>query len=641
MRHVSLDIETYSAADLSAVGTYRYSEDPSFEVLLLAYAVGEGPVRVVDVVRDGLPGHVADMLVDPGTVKHAFNASFERVCLSRLLLPPGAFLDPAQWACTMVQAAYWGVPGSLKQVAEVLGLSERKDAAGKRLIRTFSLPEADGEARAREGEDWEAFKAYCAQDVAVEREVQRAVAGELPARERGAWAADQRINDRGAGIDGELARAARRMSVEGARRTAAYLARATGLDNPGSVAQLKGWLAQHGCPVASVGREALEAALARGGMPEATEAVVRARLASARSSVKKYDAAVEAACADGRLRGCFQFYGAQTGRWAGRLMQLQNLPRGDLRGDALDDARALVRAGDAEAVDLLYGNVPDVLKSLVRTVVMPPPGRLLAVADYSAIEARVIAWLAGEEAVLEVFRTTGRIYEAIAARMFGVPVEAVDKAMRQRGKVATLALGYGGGTAALERMGALRMGLAEDELPGLVRAWRGANRRIVGLWREVEAAARACAHGERAAVPVASGRVTVRHEPAVRGLAIDLPSGRALHYRRARADGDGLTYLLSGRGAGVVQVRTYGGRLVENVVQAVARDLLACALVRLDAAGERVVAHVHDEIVAEVAREEAEQGLARLRRAMCAAPDWADGLPLAADGYLCENYRKD
>lgn len=645
MRHLSLDIETYSSADLASVGAYAYAAAEDFQILLLAYAYDEDEVRVLDVANDGLPAWMADELRDPQVVKHAFNASFERVCLSRVLCPDGDYLDPSQWRCTMVQAAYWGVPGSLRQVADVLGLSERKDARGRKLVKGFSQPMHDGQPPLFCGEDWETFKEYCAQDVVVEREVRRALGGPIPGVEQEAYAADQAVNDRGAGIDLVLAANASRMSEAASAGTVAFLKEATGLANPNSAVQLKAWLNDHGVSVGSVGREVLEDALAAGVPPEA-EAVIQARLDSAKSSVKKFDAAVAATCPDGRIHGCFQFYGAQTGRWAGRIMQLQNLPRGDLHGADLDLCRSLVRAGDMGAVEMLYGNVPGALKSLIRTVVTPTdPSLSLVVCDYSAIEARVIAWLAGEEEVLEVFRTTGKIYEATAARMFHVPVEQVDKGLRQRGKVATLALGYGGGTAALERMGALRMGMTPDELPGIVKAWRAANRGITALWHGVEAAATSCATGERRAVAVAGGRVTVRVEPGCNGVAVALPSGRALHYRRMRVEpgerGGQLVYSASGKGAGQVTVKTYGGRLVENIVQAVARDLLAASLVRLEREGARTVAHIHDEVVVEAPRDRLDEAYGEIRRLMCELPPWAEGLPLDADGYTCESYRKE
>lgn len=641
MRHLSLDIETYSPADLASVGAYAYAQSGGFRVLLCAYAWDDGPVEVADVVHGGWPPELVEAVLDPDVVKHAFNASFERVCLSAALLPRGEYIAPESWRCTMVQAAYWGVPGSLKQVADVLGLDERKDARGRRLIRSFSTPAKDGQPPLWFGEDWDLFLEYCRQDVVVEREIQRALGGPIPEAEQEAYAADQRINDRGAGIDVALARQASAMSHRAAEGTVAYLKEATGLENPNSAAQFKGWLNDHGVAVGSVGRQVLEDALAAG-VPAEVEPVVRARLDSAKSSVKKFDSALAATCPDGRIHGCFQFYGAQTGRWAGRIMQLQNLPRGDLHGESLDLCRGLVKTGDYEGVEMLFGNVPSALKSLIRTAIAPTdPSLTLVVCDYSAIEARVVAWLAGEEEVLEVFRTTGKIYEATASRMFGVPADSVDKALRQKGKVATLALGYGGGPKALERMGALRMGMSQDELPEIVRAWRRANRGIVRLWRDVERAAQACAEGSRQSANVAR-RLVVRREPACNGVAIELPSGRALHYRRMRFDDENeLCYSTSGRGAGQVTVRTYGGRLVENIVQAVARDLLANALVSLERSGYRTVAHIHDEVVVEVPRSAAREAYGKIRETMCDAPEWADGLPLDADGYICDSYRKE
>lgn len=641
MRHVSVDIETYSSLDLSGVGVYRYAESDDFRVLLLGYAVDDGDVEVCDLVHDDLPGEVRALLFDPDAAKHAFNASFERVCLSRLLgLPAHEYLPPEQWRCTMVQASYWGIPGSLRSVAQSLDLHERKDSAGTRLINAMSRPTADGSRPSWDGDDWHRFIEYNRQDVVVEREIQRAIGAPLPDAEQEAWCDDQRINDRGVAIDVTLAREGRAMATAAARAAKAELVELTGLDNPNSTVQLKRWLVAHGCKLESIGREQLERQLESDDIDPAARRAIELRLASAKSSVKKFDVAAQATCSDGRLRGCFQFYGAQTGRFAGRLVQLQNMPRGDLHDADLDGARELVRAGDEEGAELVYGDVSGVLKSLVRTLLVAPRGHLLAVCDYSAIEARVIAWLAGQRDVLAVFRTTGRIYEATAAAMYGCDESEVDHVMRQRGKVATLALGYGGGVGALERMGALKMGIVRDELPGIVSSWRGSHGRITALWRELEDAARAVCQGREPYVRCASGRLLVRREPACHGLAVELPSGRALHYRRMRVDGDGLSYLLSGRGAGLVQVRTYGGRLAENVTQAVARDLLVGALLRLERAGYEVVAHVHDEVLVEVDAEGAGDSLGEVRRIMCDAPGWADGLPLDADGYLCENYRK-
>lgn len=641
-RSLSIDIETRSSVDLRECGLYKYAAAPDFRVLLFGYSWGGEPARVVDLANgEAMPLSVLRALKNPGVVKHAFNAAFERVCLSRMLgLPEGAYLDPAQWRCTMVQAAYWGVQGSLKQVASFLGVDAQKDAAGTRLINKFS--KAAGKPVAFEGEDWERFKSYCARDVDCEMEAASKLPGPIPDREQGLYVLDQRINDRGVGVDTRLAAAACAMSEADAATSKERLAVLTGLANPNSPAQLLKWLQGRGCEIGSCAREALEAEAAREGCdPLAREAIVL-RLASAKSSVKKYAVARDAVGADGRLRGCFQFYGAATGRWAGRLMQLQNLPRGHLSGDALDDARAFAREGDAEALEMLYGNVQGTLKSLVRTVLVPREGCVFAVSDFSAIEARVLAWLAGEKWVLDVFRGDGKVYEATASRMFGVPVERVGKELRQRGKVATLALGYQGGPKALERMGALAMGIPAEELPKMVRMWRNANKRIKALWGEAEEAARCALDGE-GPQRFARGACRARRDPSIGGLAIDLISGRSLHYRGAAVDpSDGsLSYMACGKGAGALKVDTYGGRLAENVTQAVARDLLAEAMARLEDEGFGIVAHVHDEIVAEVPREGAEARLEEINALMAAAPPWAKGLPLAAAGYVCESYRKE
>ena len=639
-RHLNLDIETYSTEDLPSVGAYKYAAAPGFRVLLCGYAWDGGPVHLCDLTRDALPDDVAQALTDPSVAKHAFNAAFERVCLSAHLgLPEGTYLDPRQWRCTMVAAAYWGASGSLKQVGGFLGVEMRKDAAGTRLINKFSKPQA--RPVPREGEDWERFKAYCIRDVECEMEIASKLPDPLPAQEQLAYVIDQRINDRGVLVDGELARQARAMAAEEGLRAKRELARITGLANPNSPAQLLGWLQGRGCQVGNCGKDALAAEAAREGCDALAREAIGLRLSSVKSSTKKYDVAADAPGSEGRLRGCFQFYGAATGRWAGRLMQLQNLPRGDLSGEALEDARRWAKAGDADALRMLYGSVQDALKSLVRTTLVPAKGKLLAVADYSAVEARVLAWLAGERWALEVFRGDGKVYEATASRMFGVPIEAVGKDLRARGKVATLALGYQGGPRALERMGALAMGIPASELPKLVRMWRNANKRIKALWGEAEAAAYKALSGEGPS-RICCNRVTVRREPRIRGLAIELPSGRALHYRNARVrSSDGhLAYECCGKGARPLTVETYGGRIVENITQAVARDLLATSLKGLDGRYP-VVAHVHDEVVCEVDADGAEEALAAIEATMCQGASWSEGLPLAADGYVCESYRKE
>lgn len=641
VRHLSIDIETRSSADLPSVGVYKYAAAPDFRVLLFGYSWDGEPARVIDLTRDELPHGLFLALMDPRVVKHAFNAMFERVCLSRMLgMPEGTYIGASSWRCTMAQAAYWGVQGSLKQVAAFLDVDAQKDAAGTRLINKFS--KATAKPVAFDGGDWGRFVAYCARDVDCEMEVAAKLPGPIPEREQGLYVLDQRINDRGAGVDARLAATACAMSEADAASSKERLAAITGLANPNSPAQLLKWLQGRGCPVESCGREALEAEAAREGCDALAREAIRLRLASAKSSVKKYAVARDAAGADGRLRGCFQFYGAATGRWAGRLMQLQNLPRGRLSGDALDDARAFAREGDAEALELLYGDVQDALKSLVRTVLVPREGHVFAVSDFSAIEARVLAWLAGEKWVLDVFRGDGKVYEATASRMFGVPVDQVGKDLRQRGKVATLALGYQGGPKALERMGALAMGIPEAELPKMVRMWRNANKRIKALWGEAETAAYAALRGG-GPQRFARGACRARKDSSIGGLAIDLISGRSLHYRGAKVSDDGsLSYLACGKGAAALKVDTYGGRIVENVTQAIARDVLAEAMVRLEEAGYEIVAHVHDEVIVEVPADRADQCLGRVNALMGnVAPEWATGLPLRAEGYTCTSYRKE
>ncbi len=641
VRHLSIDIETRSSADLPSVGVYKYAAAPDFRVLLFGYSWDGEPARVIDLTHDELPHGLFLALMDPRVVKHAFNAMFERVCLSRMLgMPEGTYIGASSWRCTMAQAAYWGVQGSLKQVAAFLDVDAQKDAAGTRLINKFS--KATAKPVAFDGGDWGRFVAYCARDVDCEMEVAAKLPGPIPEREQGLYVLDQRINDRGAGVDARLAATACAVSEADAASSKERLAAITGLANPNSPAQLLKWLQGRGCPVESCGREALEAEAAREGCDALAREAIRLRLASAKSSVKKYAVARDAAGADGRLRGCFQFYGAATGRWAGRLMQLQNLPRGRLSGDALDDARAFAREGDAEALELLYGDVQDALKSLVRTVLVPREGHVFAVSDFSAIEARVLAWLAGEKWVLDVFRGDGKVYEATASRMFGVPVDQVGKDLRQRGKVATLALGYQGGPKALERMGALAMGIPEAELPKMVRMWRNANKRIKALWGEAETAAYAALRGG-GPQRFARGACRARKDSSIGGLAIDLISGRSLHYRGAKVSDDGsLSYLACGKGAAALKVDTYGGRIVENVTQAIARDVLAEAMVRLEEAGYEIVAHVHDEVIVEVPADRADQCLGRVNALMGnVAPEWATGLPLRAEGYTCTSYRKE
>jgi DNA polymerase len=661
MLDLHIDIETYSDVDLAKAGVYAYAESKAFRVLIISYILKLGDSieykETLDLTRadertlariDGF----RRALADPGHIKHAFNASFERVCLSYWLGVGGGFLDPAQWRCTMAEAAYWGVPGSLRQVGAYLGAPVVKDTSATYLMKRFCVPLDDPGALFTDdlytGPDWQKFLSYCEQDAAAEVAIGMALPGPLPPFEQAVYALDQRINDRGIAVDAGLVDVASGMAAAAEEEAAGRMAALTGLENPQSPAQLLGWLKGHGLPrLKSVAADALEAALDDEHLPSQVAEVIECRLESAKAANKKYLAARASQSADGRMRGCFRYYGATTGRWSGYRMQLQNLARGSLERKALDQAREVVRSGDSQLVGLLFGSVPDTLKSLVRTALVPKPGRLFVIADFSAIEARVLAWLAGEKWVLDVFATTGDVYEAQAARMFGVSVTEVDKTLRQRGKVATLALGYQGAVGAMKKMGALRMGIEEPELPRIVSAWRRANPRIVRLWSEAEEAFRAVASGERKSAPIASGKVSARLEAdgsAKPVVYLTLPSTRELVFRDVRVDsetGRALSYDSLGSRVAYERVDTYGGRITENLCQAIARDILAEAMLALDSEGLEIVAHVHDEVVIEAASTEAEAVLDEALKVMGITPAWAPGLPLNADGYVCDYYRKE
>jgi DNA polymerase len=654
MRTLCVDIETFSSVDLTACGVYPYTEALDFAVLLFGYAFDDEPVRVVDLAQgEALPAPVLQALTDPAIIKTAYNASFERTCLARWLGRP---MPPEQWRCTMALAATLGLPGSLDGVADALRLSQDKQkmtAAGKTLIRYFSTPcapTASNGGRTRnlpqhDPDKWALFKLYCGRDVEVERAVRNALAANpMPEIEQRTWELDQRINAAGVRIDRELVDAAIRMDTAYQARLEEEARRLTGLENPGSVPQLKGWLAERGVVTDSLDKEQVGMILAAVQDPDVRRAL-ELRQAMAKTSTAKYDAMVRGVCADARVRGLLQYYGAnRTGRWTGRQVQVQNLPQNHLPD--LDLARKLVRAGRADDVELVYDSLPVVLSQLIRTAFIPAEGCCFIVADYSAIEARVIAWLAGEKWVLDEFRGAGKIYEAAAARMFRVPVESITKGsdLRQKGKVATLSCGYNGGPAALIKMGALKQGLKEEELPGIVAAWRKANPRIVEYWKTVENAALDTVEtGEPQELPHG-----IRFELRNNTLFLRLPSGRRLAYlspkiQRNRFGGQGLTY------AGVNQntkawgrLDTYGGKLVENIVQATARDCLRDAMLALDAAGYRIVMHVHDEVVIEAPADGREQEAMQTICEIMGRPlPWAAGLPLRADGSVMKYYRKD
>lgn len=665
MHTIAIDIETYSSVDLLKSGVYKYTEAPDFTILLIAVSVDGGPVDVFDLSfipdakRRAESKIIIDALVDPKVKKTAFNAAFERTCLQAFYrkVKPDFELDPAQWECTAVKAAMLGLPLSLDAVSKALELEETKSADGKALIRYFSVPckptKTNG-GRTRnlpehDPEKWEKFKAYCAQDVRVEQTIREKIAWfEIPETEVKLYNLDQRINDAGILIDRKLVKHAITLDLENKDQLTKKAIELTGLVNPNSVTQLKNWLGEEtGEEINSLNKKEIPTLLKLTDS-DAAKQVLRIRQELGKTSVKKYLAMAHAVCADGRVRGLLQFYGAnRTGRWAGRLVQVQNLPRNYMHD--LDLARECAKDGDLEQMQMLFDNVPDTLSQLIRTAFVAPPGKTFVVADFSAIEARVIAWLAGETWRLEVFKTHGKIYEASAAAMFKVPIESIGKGsdLRQKGKVAELALGYQGGPAALIAMGALEMGIPEEELPRLVKMWRNANKKIVQLWYDVQEIAINAVKGEEHTDirrgPTHGTYINFRMSGDV--LLCDLPAYRTLAYQRPRIKegkfGDQLTY------SGIDQVKkiwvsedTYGGKLVENIVQAVSRDCLADAMLRLDAAGYRIVMHVHDEVVIEVPEEDAGTALEAVNKIMSSPVSWAPGLPLNADGYITKYYCK-
>lgn len=646
-KELHIDIETYCDLDIKNVGVYRYAEDPSLRIILFAYAWGDSEPTVVDSTREEIPEEVRRALTDPNVRKIAHNATFEFECVRHAY---GLELSLEEWFCTLVGAAYLGLPLSLDQVAKVLGFTQQKDTRGKALITYFSKPcrptKANGE-RTRNlpeqaPEKWEAFKEYNRQDVRTEQEIYRYLTRfpGLSEREWEYWRLDQVINGTGIRIDRELVEAAIVANSAFTEIVREEIVRLTGVENPNSLPQLKRWIEdQTGEPVGSLNKEELGDALKSEFLPADVRRVLELRQLSSKTSVSKYDAMLSYACSDDRVRGLLQFYGAnRTGRWAGRGVQVQNLKRTLKKG--IETAREAVRKGVA---DLLYDDLPEVLSRLIRSALVAREGYLLAVSDFSAIEARVIAWLAGEEWVLDVFRTHGKIYEATAANMFGVPIEMVTKgsALRDKGKVSTLALGYQGGAGALVKMGALRAGLNEAELPALVRSWRAANPHIVKFWHDIEQAAKhVILHKTQHLLrrPYCSLRLAYD-----RGyLFIELPSGRRLAYYGATVENGKLSYW------GIDQTRktwaktdTYGGSLTENITQAVARDCLAAAMLEMHREGLSILMHIHDELVVEVAAGRAAETLERMNEIMKIAPAWAEGLPLKGDGYVSPYYKKD
>ena len=646
MKKLSIDIETYSSADLRKTGVYRYVEETDFEILLFGYSIDDGKVHVVDLAQsERIPGDILVALTDETVIKWAFNANFERICLSRYLsLPTGEYLDPTQWRCSMVWSAYLGLPLSLAGVGAVLKLDKQKLDAGKDLIKYFCQPckatRTNG-GRTRNlptdaPDKWAQFKSYNLRDVETEMAVQgRLSRFPVPDFVWDEYHLDQEINDRGIRLDITLVKNAIAMDTQSHNELSEKMQELTELDNPNSVMQMKTWLADNGLETDSLGKKQVEGLLEDA--PDPLADVLRLRQQLAKSSVRKYQAMENCICADGRARGMFMFYGAnRTGRFSGRLIQLQNLPRNYMSD--LTQARAVIRSGDYDTARMLYDSVPDVLSELIRTAFIPYAGGSFIVADFSAIEARVIAWLAGEQWRLDVFEHGGDIYCASASQMFRVPVEknGENGHLRQKGKIAELALGYGGSIGALKAMGALEMGLTEDELKPLVDAWRASNSNIVQLWWDVDRAVKTCLIQR---IPTQTHGIRFVYESGF--LFIVLPSGRRLAYVKPRIGenrygGEAITYEGIGSTKKWERIESYGPKFVENIVQAISRDILCFAMQTLRCCS--IVGHVHDEIIIEA---DPRMSLEAVCEQMGRTPPWASGLDLRADGFITDFYKKD
>ena len=646
IKNLHLDLETYSSVNLSKSGVYRYAESDDFEILLLGYSIDGGEVKVVDLAcGENIPDEVLFAIQDENVTKWAFNASFERICLSSYLgMDTGAYLNPGSWKCSMVWSAYMGLPLSLEGAGAVLGLEKQKLSEGKDLIRYFCVPcsptKANG-GRTRnlpehDKEKWELFKSYNIRDVETEMQIQdRLSKYPVPDFVWDEYHLDQEINDRGIRVDMPLVKQAIRLDDMTRSRLTEKMQELTSLDNPNSVAQMKSWLSDNGVEMDTLGKKAVAAKLRETDGDVSDALSLRQQLA--KSSVKKYQAMENAACRDDRCRGMFMFYGAnRTGRFAGRLVQLQNLPQNHMPDLAI--ARALVRAGNLEALDILYDDIPDTLSQLIRTAFIPAEGLKFYVADFSAIEARVIAWFAGENWRSEVFKNGGDIYCASASQMFKVPVEkhGVNGHLRQKGKIAELARGYGGSVGALKAMGAIEMGLTGDELQPLVDMWRQSNPNIVKFWWAVDRAVKKTVTDK-----TPQEIKGVRFECRSGMLFITLPSGRRLSYVRTRMGtnkfgGEAVTYEGIGGTKKWERIESYGPKFVENIVQATARDILMYAMKTLRCC--RIVATVHDEIIIEA---DPRVSLEAICEQMGRVPPWADGLILRADGYTCDFYQKD
>ena len=648
---LSIDLETRSSVDISKAGVYKYAESPDFDILLFGVSVNGGPVIVYDLAcGDVIPDEILAALSDPSVIKWAYNASFERICISiwlRRNYPQffnGDYLAPSSWKCSMVWAAYNGLPFGLERVGAALGLEQQKLKEGRDLIRYFCNPCKPTKSNGgrtwnlpeHAPEKWELFKKYNQRDVEVEMQIQERLQNyPVPDFVWDEYHLDQDINDRGIMIDRELVEQAIKIDEISNADLTTQMQKLTDLENPNSVMQLKGFLSERGIEAESLGKKDV-AEMIKTAPPELSE-ILQLRLQLAKSSVKKYQAMQNAACDDDRCRGMFQFYGAsRSGRWAGRLIQLQNLPQNHLPD--LEQARALVKAGDYEMVKMLYGNVPQILSELIRTAFIPAPGYRFIVSDFSAIEARVLSYLAGETWRSDVFKNNGDIYCASASQMFGVPVEkhGVNGHLRQKGKIAELALGYGGSVGALKAMGALDMGLSEDELQPLVSMWRESNPRIVQYWWKVDTAVKTAIKEH---VPTQVGSVRFFWKSGM--LFIELPSGRRLAYVKPRIGenqfgGESITYMGTDAQKKWSRIESYGPKFTENIVQAISRDILAYAMNTLK--DYRIVGHVHDEVIIETSPEVSVSDVCEL---MGQTPPWVPGLLLRADGYECSFYKKD
>lgn len=646
MQNLEIDIETYSSVNLAKSGVYRYAEASDFEILLFGYSIDGGEVNVIDLANgETIPSDILNALTDDGVTKWAFNSQFERICLSRFLgLPIGKYLNPASWKCSMVWSAYMGLPLSLVGVGAVLGLEKQKLTEGKDLIRYFCVPcnptkRNGGRTRnlpEHDIEKWAHFKLYNKRDVETEMQIQqRLFKFPVPDSVWDEYHLDQEINDRGIKVDKVFVKQAIAVDRISHDKLLNVMQELTKLENPNSVQQMKQWLLENGLETDTIGKKAVAKLIEDA--PDHLVKVLKLRQQLAKSSVKKYTTMENAVCVDNRVRGMFQFYGAnRTGRFAGRLVQLQNLPQNHMSD--LSQARGLVRSGNYDAIDMLYEDIPDTLSQLIRTAFVPKEGTRFIVADFSAIEARVIAWFAGEQWRSKVFASGGDIYCASASQMFKVPVQkhGVNGHLRQKGKIAELALGYGGSVGALKAMGALEMGIDEEELKPLVDAWRKTNPNIVRFWWDVDHTVKRC--------------IKERQTKETHGikffcqsgmLFIVLPSGRRLAYVKPRIGenrfgGESVTYEGVGGTKKWERLESYGPKFVENIVQAASRDLLLYAMQTLRDCS--IVAHVHDEIIIEA---DSSLSLDVVCEQMSRVPDWAKGLILRADGYTCNFYQKD